>query len=119
MDIKFDKPVNYTDAATASIIALCLLELDPLAEVLCKCVEPPAWLVMVDPMLDDLDAFPGCLASASVSLEGQAPLETLILRRRFLSVWRAWTRLHCRLCRALVLWPQGGWFGRDDRNGRC
>jgi hypothetical protein len=56
MDITRDTPVDFTEDATASTIARFLLEPDPLVEALCVCAHPPAWLISVDPMLDELAA---------------------------------------------------------------
>jgi hypothetical protein len=47
-------PADYIDDATALAVARCSFEPDPLAEALCECAGPPAWLVSVDPMLDEL-----------------------------------------------------------------
>jgi hypothetical protein len=80
MDITRDAPADSTEDATASTITRCFLEPDPLAEALCLCADPPARLVSVDPMLDELVALlaasqpevtqaPSCL-----SPEGQASL---------------------------------------------
>jgi hypothetical protein len=52
-------PADYTDDATTSTTARCFLELDPLVEVMCEGVGPPAWIVSVDPMLDKLVALSG------------------------------------------------------------
>jgi hypothetical protein len=56
MDITRDTPVDFPEDATALNIVRFLLEPDPLAEALCVCADPPAWLVSVDPMLDELAA---------------------------------------------------------------
>jgi hypothetical protein len=85
-DISMGAPVDYTGDASASTAARCFLEPDPLAEALCVGAGPPAGLVLIDPMLDELAASLvvsrpavapalGCLhAAATVSQEVQASL---------------------------------------------
>jgi hypothetical protein len=79
-DIATDAPADFTEDATASTTTHCFLELDPLAVALCDRADPPARLILVNPMLDELAALlvtsrlvaaqaPGCL-----SPEGQASL---------------------------------------------
>ena len=52
-------PTDYADDATASTTARCFLEPNLLAEAMCEGTGPPAWIVSVDPMLDELVALNG------------------------------------------------------------
>lgn len=63
------------DNISTSATTLCFLELDLLALVLCASVGPLAWVVLVDPMLEELivslvlsrpagDPTPRCLPTA-------------------------------------------------------
>ena len=85
MDISIGAPAD-TNNASPSTAARSFLEPDLLAEMLCVGAGPPTWLVLVDPMLDELAASlvasrpavtpaTGCLhAAASVPREVQASL---------------------------------------------
>ena len=55
-DISMGAPAGYASDATASTVARCFLEPDPLVEALCEGTGPPAWVASVDPMLDELAA---------------------------------------------------------------
>jgi hypothetical protein len=84
-DISMGAPADTNDTSP-STATLRFLETDPLAEMLCVRAGPPTWLILVDPMLDELASSlivsqpavtlaPGCLhAAASVPQEGQASL---------------------------------------------
>jgi hypothetical protein len=58
-DISVGTPTDYADNATASTTARCFLEPDPLAEAMCESAGPPAWIISVDTMLDELIALSG------------------------------------------------------------
>jgi hypothetical protein len=79
-------PANYADNAATSAITLNFPELDPLVSAMCASTGPPAWVISVDPMLEELAAslimsWPartptlGCLPTQAVaSQEVEAPL---------------------------------------------
>ena len=48
---------DYTDDATALTTAHCFLEPDLLLEAMCEGARPPAWIILVDPMRDELVGF--------------------------------------------------------------
>jgi hypothetical protein len=53
MDISMGAPTD-TNGTSPSTATRRFLEPDPLAEMLCVGVGPPTWLILVDPMLDEL-----------------------------------------------------------------
>jgi hypothetical protein len=80
LDISMGTPTDYADDATASTTARCFLEPDPLAEAMCEGAGPPAWIVSVDMMLDELVALSGPILVAQLHPPTSQAMARMVVR---------------------------------------